>query len=117
VLSLEGRPGWSLSVTYVSPSRMRELNSRYKGSERDTDVLAFSMTEGRRLRGAEGYLGDIVISPDAARRQAGTFGSTEKEELKLYLIHGILHLLGYDDEDPAARGRMERRQEELARRL
>ncbi|MFH1753712.1 MAG: rRNA maturation RNase YbeY [Candidatus Omnitrophota bacterium] len=87
-----------LTVTYVTDAQIKKLNLEYRGRERLTDVLAFSAREGREIEGSRGYLGDIVISLDAARRQAKRFGSTIKRELKLYLIHGALHLLGYDDE-------------------
>jgi len=84
---------------------MKRLNRRYRKSDRGTDVLAFET-------------GDIIISIDAAHRQAKGFGSTPSRELKLYLIHGILHLLGYDDEKGLAqRKRMTKRQEELLERV
>lgn len=92
---------------------MRRLNLRYRGSNSSTDVLAFSIKEGRHLKGEGTFLGDIVISLDAACRQAKYFKSTKSKELKLYLIHGILHLLGYDDETPRSLRRMKKRQEEL----
>lgn len=60
-----------------------------------------------------GFLGDIVISMDTARRQAGDFNSTLRNELKLYLIHGVLHLLGYDDETRAGFREMSERQKRL----
>lgn len=71
------------------------------------------MREGRHLKGEEEFLGDIIISVDAARRQARDFKTTKKKELVLYLIHGLLHLLGYDDETPKEAEKMKRRQEEI----
>lgn len=113
VLKKEKMPGCSLSVTYVTDGRIRRLNRKYKGKGSCTDVLAFSMKEGRRLEGEGEFLGDVVISLDAARRQAGRFKSTYERELRLYLIHGILHLLGYDDLTGRDRQKMVKRQEEL----
>ena len=107
VLKLERAPFFNLSVTYVNDGRMRRLNKKYRGRDSFTDVLAFSMREGRRLKGQERFLGDIVISVDAAERQARYFNSTKERELKLYLIHGILHLLGYTN------GEIRKRQEQL----
>jgi probable rRNA maturation factor len=74
------------------------------------------MNEGRPLKGGEGYLGDIAISVDAARRQARIFDSTVSRELRLYLIHGVLHLLGYDDGTAKAARRMHRREEWLLKK-
>jgi rRNA maturation RNase YbeY len=76
------------------------------------------MREGRPLKGGDEYLGDIIISIDAAQRQAKRFGSTRERELKLYLIHGVLHLLGYDDEKgSAALYKMRRRERFLLTRV
>lgn len=102
-----------LSVTYVNDELMKKLNLKYRGRDRYTDVLAFNMTEGKVLKGADGYMGDVIISLDAARRQAKDFGSTKKRELKLYLIHGMLHLLGYDDESRAGLKKMREKEEQL----
>jgi len=55
------------------------------------------MQEGKCIKGCKGLLGDIAVSVDAAKRQAKDFGTTKKRELYLYIIHGTLHLLGYDD--------------------
>jgi len=81
----------------VGDSKIRTLNRKYLNRETATDVLAFSMQEGRRLRGCDKVLGDIVISVDRARVQAKIFKNTLKRELALYIIHGLLHLVGYKD--------------------
>jgi len=73
-------------------------------------VLAFGIGT---VKQRYGFLGDIVISVDAAKRQAGYFNSTFERELKLYLVHGVLHLLGYDDETRAASRKMWKRQNEF----
>ncbi len=101
---------------YVTDRRMKKLNMLYRGRDAYTDVLAFSAREGVRVKGAAGYLGDIIISADAPARQAARFGSTKRREEILYIIHGILHLLGYDDTAPEARRRMSRRQEYILRK-
>ena len=92
---------------------MKALNRKHRGRDRYTDVMAFAMKDGRRLKGEGDFLGDIIISLDAAARQAGYFKSTKERELKLYLIHGMLHLLGYDDETKGGFNRMSKRQIEL----
>jgi len=109
--------GAELSVVLVSDREMRRLNRRYRGRDRTTDVLAFAQREGDG--GApEGVLGDVVVSIDTARRQAAERGHTVGREVDRLLVHGLLHLLGYDHERSAAEARrMQRRERALARCL
>jgi rRNA maturation RNase YbeY len=106
-----------LSILLVSDREMRGLNRRYRGRDRPTDVLAFAQSEG--AGGApRGLLGDVVISVDTARRQAVDAGASLGREGERLLIHGLLHLLGYDHErSPAEARRMQRRERALARWL
>jgi len=106
-----------LSVVLVSDREMRTLNRRWRRRDRPTDVLSFAQREG--AGGApDGLLGDVVISVDAARRQAAERGETLGREADRLLIHGLLHLLGYDHERSAAEARrMQRRERALARWL
>ena len=90
---------------------MRRFNKVYRGIDRPTDVLAFSMREGPFLHPVPYVLGDIVISAERALRQASEAGHTLKKELCILLIHGILHLLGYDHEGAGKDARMMRRKE------
>jgi len=110
-------PAAELSVVLLSDRAMRGLNRRYRGLDRPTDVLSFAQRDG--VAGApDGLLGDVVISIDTARRQAAARGARLIEEGERLLIHGVLHLLGYDHERSAAEARrMQRRQRALARRL
>ncbi len=96
------------TVALVSDRRIAALNRRYRRQPRPTDVLSFS------ARG-NGYLGDVVISAQTARRQARRFGHSLDDEIKLLMLHGLLHLLGYDHEQD--NGRMNRRELALRRRL
>lgn len=105
ILKAEACPGQDLSIAFVSDAEIRKFNKKYKGKNCATDVLAFSMNEGMN------FLGDIIISSDAARRQARVFNSNFSRELKLYVIHGLLHLLGYDDETKKDFESMKKRQE------
>ena len=106
-----------LSLLLVSDGEMRRLNRRWRGRDRPTDVLAFAQAEG--LGGApDGMLGDVVISVDTARRQAAERGETLGREAERLLVHGVLHLLGYDHERSTAEARrMQRRERALARVL
>jgi len=81
-------------VLVTDDATMRGLNRDYRGHDRTTDVLSFP--DGERLPTGRVLLGQIVISLDAARRQAGQLGHGEIRELEELLLHGTLHLLGYD---------------------
>lgn len=106
--------GAELSVLLVSDAEMRALNRRYRDADRATDVLAFAQREGPGGAPA-GVLGDVVISVDTARRQAATYGASVGQEGDRLLVHGLLHLLGYDHERSAAEARrMQRRERVLA---
>ena len=106
-----------LSVVLVSDREMRTLNARWRGRDRATDVLAFAQREGTG-RAPDGLLGDVVISVDTARRQADERRAPLVREVDRLLIHGLLHLLGYDHERSAAEARrMQRRERGLVRWL
>jgi len=78
-------------------SRIEKLNRRFLRRKGPTDVLAFNMREGKRLKNPRQILGDVVVSLDRARVQAKEFDTTLKKELALYVIHGVLHLAGHKD--------------------
>ena len=110
-------PEAELSILLVSDAEMRKLNRAWRGKDRPTDVLSFGQHEGEG--GApEGLLGDVVVSVDTARRQAAERGASLSREAERLLVHGVLHLLGYDHERSTAQARrMQRRERALARRL
>jgi probable rRNA maturation factor len=89
---------------------MARLNRTHRGVEGPTDVLAFPLREGPLGRLTPGLLGDVVISVESARRQGREAGTGLRAELALLLVHGILHLLGYDHADGGERRRMWRKQ-------
>lgn len=95
-----------LSIVFATDSEIRPFNKRYRASNKPTDVLSFAL-------GEEGILGDIIISVDRARSQSKIFGTSFKDEMELYIIHGVLHLLGCDDETAAARKTMRKKEKEL----
>ncbi|MBN1527336.1 MAG: rRNA maturation RNase YbeY [Candidatus Omnitrophica bacterium] len=104
-----------LDIVFVDARAMRRLNKRYKGSSRLTDVLSFKM--GIEGRGVKRFVGAIAVCPCAARKNAKAFGTRFEEELALYVIHGILHLYGYDDVTKAGRERMSKRQNAILRKI
>ena len=105
ILDLVGERAAELSVSLVDDSTIHPLNCNYRGKDRPTDVLAFAMREGARIAGDESEIGDVVISLDTAQRQATERGITLADEVQTLLIHGILHLLGYDHERSAPEAR------------
>lgn len=97
---------------------MRELNRRYRGKDRTTDVLSFPMRGGKGPGPASRMLGDIVISVPEAERQARADGETLQRAVDRLLVHGFLHLLGYDHERSEAEARrMEARERRLREKL
>jgi rRNA maturation RNase YbeY len=106
-----------LSLVLVSDRVMHELNRTWRGRNRPTDVLAFAQREGDGPAPA-GLLGDVVISVDTARRQAVEHGHSLGSEGDRLLVHGLLHLVGYDHErSPAEARRMQRKERALLRAL
>lgn len=139
VLVRLGYSGGELGVTYVTAGEMAQLNHEYMGREGTTDVLSFPLEAGAAeveagflaeleaeeqvilasLMSSPGsgsdevplLLGDVVICPEVAEEQAARLGNTMAQELCLLLVHGILHIAGYDHE--ADDGRMEQMQKKL----
>ena len=87
-----------LSILLADDKKIRTLNKQYRGQDRATDVLSFSQNEGEENKPNSHVMGDVVISTVTAKRQAAEHGLTLEEEIVLLLIHGILHLLGFDHE-------------------
>jgi probable rRNA maturation factor len=102
------QPGASLTnreeigVLVVSDRKIADLHRRFMKIAGPTDVITFQH-------------GEIFISADTAQRQAAAYGTSLEHELRLYLVHGLLHLHGFDDHDPAARRRMDSVQEGIVR--
>jgi len=113
-----------LAVCLVSDAEIARMNKTFRKKKGPTDVLSFPMVVRRKavrlgrgpktVRAGE-YLGDIVISPATARRYAKRHGRKLSSELRVLILHGVLHLLGYDHE--ADRGEMNRIERKLRKRL
>jgi probable rRNA maturation factor len=103
----------SLTVYITSDAEIRKLNRQFHGTNAPTDVLSFPMHEHRDETASRPYLGDVVISYDRARVQARAAHWRIADELDLLAVHGILHLLGYDDLTPRKRAAMWKRQSEI----
>ena len=99
-----------VELAYVGDKDMRQLNSRYHNSRGTTDVLAFPDHE--RLPDGRYFLGEVVVNRDEARRRQKEGGGVTRELVR-YVVHGVLHIIGYDDATDDLRDRMWRRQEEI----
>jgi len=109
-----------LSILIVDDREMKRLNSIYRAKNKTTDVLSFPLYNSIREipSDREAAIGDIVINLDAANRQAMEYGVSRDEELRRLLIHGLLHLLGYDHErNRYQEKKMKRKEKELQNAL
>ncbi len=109
VASLAGVRRGQLSVALVSDDRMTDLQQRYKGATGTTDVLSFDLRDDP----ADPVEADLVICLDQAAHNAQAYGHDTRLEVLLCAVHGLLHLIGYDDCDPQHAARMHRREDEL----
>jgi probable rRNA maturation factor len=118
VLDALDSPEAELSVVLVDDAFIAELNRQYLQREGPTNVIAFPMQEGRFSEVSPQLLGDVVVSVDTARREAADAGIDFETRLDELLVHGILHLFGYDHETDAAQARiMESRSREILKML
>lgn len=111
-------PDVELSITFVDDHQIQDLNREYRGKDKPTDVLSFALMEGEELARAEAAgeplaLGDVVVSLERARAQAGEYGHSFEREVGFLICHGILHLLGYDHQTPDEESRMQEKAEEI----
>jgi probable rRNA maturation factor len=104
-----------LAIALVSDARMRTLNRSYRRKDYATDVLSFP-AEPRTPEPDPRTLGDLVIATGVAMRQAREAGHSYQTELRVLALHGLLHLLGYDHDDPRDDGRMKRVETRLRRK-
>lgn len=106
--------GAELSIALVGEDKIRELNATYRGKDSVTDVLSFaSEAFEEEAEEVPQLLGDVVICPSVAARQAQEYGQTFNQEMALLLTHGILHLLGYDHITDEEAGEMEARERDI----
>ncbi len=120
VLASEGVDGpCELSLSVVDDEEMAALNAELRGVDAPTDVLSVELErpgEGPRGEGEPCLLGDLILDPPLIERQAEGFGVSAADETRLLVIHGLLHLLGYDHEEDAEARAMGERQARLTTR-
>ena len=118
ILNALGYPDAELSILIVDDQQIAQLNRQYLNREGPTNVIAFSMRQGQFSDIAPNLLGDVVISADTAHREAQSAGISMQDRFDQLLIHGTLHLLGYDHENTEAEARkMEEKNNELLKLL
>jgi len=110
-LALEGRRAGEVAVVLADDAKLRELNRRWRGLDRATDVLSFGYDEG----GDDEVDGDIVVSLERVREQARRFRTSPGRELARVVVHGALHLAGLDHQGSAERRRMRAREDRVLR--
>ncbi len=98
----------TLSVAVVDSEEITELNRRFLGREEPTDVLSFPLQDE-----ASDVFGEVVVCAEIAGQEAAEWGIGFDAELALYALHGLLHLLGYDDQTAEQRSRMQKREREI----
>ncbi len=89
----------TLTLVFVTSQRIRSLNKKFRGKDKPTDVLSFAGTY-------RGHLGDLVLCPQVIKKQAKEHSLTFNQELAYMILHGILHLLGYEHEDSAKKAKI-----------
>ena len=103
VLADHDAPPGVLSICVVGDREMRSLNEAYSGTSDTTDVLAFPLADLD-----DPTIGEIIVNADRAAREGPRYDNSPQRELSLYVVHGALHLVGYDDHTPAEKRRMRR---------
>jgi len=113
----EGIESADLSIAFVTRQRIKALNKKFLHRDYVTDVLAFALDDAelpkQRHSEKKTISGEIIISTDAAIGNTKIYSTSLAQEIVLYVIHGILHLLGFDDHDPKDIKRMRKKEEEL----
>jgi probable rRNA maturation factor len=110
-LIAEGVEQAEIGVILVDDRRIAAVHRRWLGLAGPTDVITFDLSAGTAGPPRAGVLaGDIVVSTETARRMARAVGWTPRQELAYYIVHGVLHLTGYDDHTPADRRQMRARE-------
>jgi probable rRNA maturation factor len=113
ILKAQGLKNAFLSIVFVRDKKIRDLNKRFLNRNRSTDVLAFDLRDKSKTKFSSSLNGEIIISIDAAETNARYYKNSFQQEIKLYIIHGILHLLGYNDKKKYQIKVMRKKEKEL----
>jgi probable rRNA maturation factor len=102
-----------LGIVLVGAKEMASINEKFLGHEGPTDVITFDYSEEQKSQ----LNGEVFVCVEVAEKQAKEFGTNPQSEIVRYIVHGILHLAGYDDLQPAARRKMKQHEGRLVRKL
>lgn len=102
-----------LSIAVVGRAAIKKLNEQYRGVNKETDVLSFPLEEGEELISVERALGDVIICEPVLLEQAERLSAEPRDEFLTLLVHGVLHLLGYDHIDDADYKKMKAKERSL----
>ncbi len=117
ILDVLGCIDEEICIVFVSDRKMRELNRQFRNIDKTTDVLSFPARETDAPNPEEQFLGDVVVSIEAAQRQAEEYGESLDEEITRLLTHGVLHCLGYDHQTKTDEKRMMTKQNAVLKKL
>jgi probable rRNA maturation factor len=118
-LEMERAPSCQLSVVVTGDEQIHQLNREFAGEDHATDVLSFSLREGEAFVAPDDTdrLGEVVVSFETAQRQADDAGRHVEDEVAHLLVHGVLHILGYDHAEPAGETKMRARERSILSEL
>ncbi|KJJ84725.1 protein belonging to Uncharacterized protein family UPF0054 [Candidatus Omnitrophus magneticus] len=108
---------FEVNITFVSSNKMRALNKKYLNQNYATDVLAFNSEDFLHNKQRAKFFGDIIICPETAKKNCVTFGTVFEDEIRLYVIHGILHLAGFKDKTTEEQKLMRKKENELLQKI
>ena len=117
ILKIKAIKDAELSILFVGKRQIHTLNRNFRQIDKPTDVLAFSMREGKDSWLHPEILGDVVICPEIVQKSAKIYKTHLRQEIYLCLIHGILHLLGYNDTNLKKRSLMEKEQTRILQKI
>ncbi len=107
---------WEVALRFTDSAEMRAVNREWRGIDRATDVISFPASEGEGGEYAGFLLGDLIIAPELVATHAKQYRTTAERETAFVIVHGLLHLLGYDHGTPAQRRHMQERQNAIMER-
>lgn len=108
-LAISKKKKFEVSIAFIGDKAMARLNHEYRGKNKPTDVLSFE--------GEDDFLGEVIIDYQQIKRQAKKFGNSPKQELVFILVHGLLHLLGHDDDTEEKRLKMIKLGEKIIKKI
>ena len=108
---------YEVSVLFADRDEIRQINKDYRNIDRATDVISFSYREGEGAEFAGMMLGDLAICPEVVEKHSVTYGTVFKVEMSFVIVHGVLHLLGFDHVKKTEREKMRKMEDKVMKEL